>query len=106
LGTDLIQSLTKPPGSAEGDFSGQWAVPYQQLEITFKIASDAANVSVPKLKIEKQAVADFKRSGSNVEGHFAIGSQNVTLRGRFTGRYFLGWLDLSGRPYSFVTQSK
>jgi len=106
LGTDLIQSLTKPPGSLERDFSGQLAVPNQQLELTFQFTKDAARVSIPKLRIAAQPVANFRRSGMTVEGHFAIGSQNVALRGRFTGPYFLGWLELSGRPYSFVAQTK
>src|SRR5678816_1428418 len=99
--TDLVQSLAKPPGSLEGDFSGQLAVPNQQLDLTFRIAKDAVSVSIPKLQIATLPVANFKRDGTTVKGNFAIGNQNVALRGRFTGRYFLGWLELSGRPYSF-----
>jgi len=105
LGLDLIRSLTKEPVSPKESFTGQWAVANRQLEISFQFATDSASLTIHALRIEAEPITDLKRNGPILEGKIAHGSQKVALHGRFTGAHFLGWLDIGGRPYSFVTKS-
>ena len=105
LGLNFVGSLTKEPVSPKGSFTGQWAVPNQQLEISFQLATDSASLTIHALRIEAEPITDLKWNGPILEGKIAHGSQKLALHGRFTGVYFLGWLDLAGRPYSFVTKS-
>ena len=77
---------------------------YQQLPISFQATADTITLTVHQLKIETQPIMNLKRRNAVVEGNVALGPQNITVHGRFAGSYLLGWLDLSGRPYSFVAK--
>jgi hypothetical protein len=106
LALDLVHSSFKEPVSSKGTFVGHWVVPNQQLELSFQVASDTVTLTVPKLGLQSKPIADLQRAGTSLQGNVTLGDQKIAVHGRFAGSYFFGWLDLSGRPYSFVTELK
>jgi hypothetical protein len=104
LAVKLVDSSGKKPISATGSFAGRWAVPGKTLKIAFQIKTDQTVLSVPDLKMEAQPLENLKRHDDVLEGSVALGNQTLTVRGRLGGRYFLGWMELSDRPYAFVAE--
>jgi len=103
---NLIRALLKEPVATNGNFAGRWAVPNQQLDISLQLTTDTARLTVHPLQIDAQPIANLKRKGATLEGDIALGNQNIAVHGRLTGSYLLGWLELSGRPYSFVARAQ
>ena len=106
LALDLVHSLFKKPVSTKGTFLGHLAVPNQPLDLSFQVAADTATLTVQKLGLENKPIANLQHKGAMLEGNVALGRQKIAVHGRFAGSYFVGWLELSGRPYSFVAEQK
>jgi hypothetical protein len=100
----LVDSLLEKPISATGNFAGQWAVPGKILKLSFQIKTDKTVLTAPDLKIEAQPLGSLKRHNAVLEGSATLGDRTLTVHGRLAGRHFLGWLELAGRPYAFVTE--
>ncbi len=100
----LVDSLLKKPISTTGNFIGRWAVPGKMVKISFQIKTDKTVLTAPDLKIEARPLGNLKRHDAGLEGIATLGAQTLIVHGRLAGRYFLGWLELAGRPYAFVTE--
>jgi hypothetical protein len=102
---ELVKSLTEEPVSTSGKFSGWVTIPGQRIEIKFNLSKDRATLDIPTLQVARQPLKDLEQHGAVWKGNATLGDHVLGVRGRLTGRHFLGWIKLDGRPYAFVTET-
>jgi hypothetical protein len=104
LAVNLVESTFKKPESTTGNFAGQCAAAGKMRKLNFQIKADQLVMTAPDFKIEAQSLQNVKRHDDVMEGSAKLGNQTLAVHGRIAGRYFLGWLELAGRPYAFATE--
>jgi hypothetical protein len=99
-----VVRFAQPAGSAAGSWAAPFTYVYRGATLKLNLDENGGSFTVPELNLAETKFDTVKLTGNRVDAVGTVRSSQFTLIAENTAGGLIGWLDVNGRPYSFVAQ--